>query len=309
MQDLRVIFMGTPVFSVPILTELINNTKVVMVVTAPDAYVGRKRILTPCPIKELALAHQIPVFSPDKIRHDYEPIKELQPDIIITCAYGQIISQVILDIPRLGCINIHASLLPKYRGGAPIHHVLINGEKETGITLMYMDKGMDTGDIIKKATIPIAPDDQLDTLSHKLSVLGAQLMLENLPSIIDGTNERTRQNDEEATLAPLIKREHEHLDFAKTKEDLYNLLRALSPNPYPYFILDGLEYKVVEAKPIDGCGTPGTITEVGDDYLIIMGSNGGLKITKIKPFGKTIMLVRDYFNGIKKTTLIGKEVN
>jgi len=308
MKDLKVIFMGTPVFSVPILTELIANCNVIMVVSAPDAFIGRKKILTPCPIKKLALAHGIKVFTPEKIRTNYEPLKEANPDIIITCAYGQIVPQEVLDIPRLGCINIHASLLPKYRGGAPIHHAIMNGDSETGITLMYMDKGMDTGDIIKKEVVSIEPNDMLDTLSNKLSALGAKIIIEELPNIINGTNERIKQNDEEATVANLIKREHEHLDFSKTKEEVYNLIRALSPRPYPYFIVDGLEYKIVEARKTDATGKVGTIIEVAKDYFVIMCANGGIKVTKIKPFGKTIMLVSDYFNGFKKETLVGKEV-
>ena len=144
MKDLKVIFMGTPLFSVPILEKLIINTNVVGVVTSPDAYVGRKKILTPCPVKKCALEHGIKVYSPIKIRDDYEFLKELNPDIIITCAYGQIVPKGVLDIPRLGCVNIHASLLPKYRGGAPIHYAIMNGDEYTGITLMYMDVGMDS---------------------------------------------------------------------------------------------------------------------------------------------------------------------
>lgn len=309
MKDLKVVFMGTPFFSVQILSALIQNTQVVLAVTAPDALVGRKKVLTACPVKELALSHKIEVFSPIKIRDDYTRIKELEPDIIITCAYGQIISEEILDIPRLGCVNIHASLLPKYRGGAPIHHALMNGDAETGITLMYMDKGMDSGDIITQESLIIEPGDNLETLSNKLSLLGTEMIIRELPSIINGTNQRIKQDSEKVVFSPIIKREHEKIDFNKSNATIINLIRALSPAPYPYFMLDGVPCKIVEAEKINANGKVGTITEVGKDYFIIMAANGGVKITKIKPFGKNIMTVNDFFNGTKKEGLIGKEVN
>ena len=152
---IKTVFMGTPEFAVPILDTLIKNTEVVLVVTQPDKYVGRKKVLTYSPIKNLALEHNIPVFQPVRIKVDYETIKEYHPDLIVTCAYGQIVPKEVLDIPRLGCINVHASLLPKYRGGAPIHHAIMDGETKSGITIMYMDIGMDTGDMIVKKEIPI----------------------------------------------------------------------------------------------------------------------------------------------------------
>ena len=301
--------MGTPKFSVPILENLIKNYNVELVVTSPDAYIGRKKILTPCPVKELALKHNLEVFSPVKIREDFKVIKELKPDIIITCAYGQIITEEILKIPKHGCINIHASLLPKYRGGAPIHHALINGDKETGITLMYMDKGMDSGDMIVKEYVKIEEHDNIQTLSEKLSLLGSEMIIKHLPSIIGGTCERTVQNVDEVSFAGIIKREHELIDFHKTQEEVYNLFRVLSPAPLPYFKIDGMEYKIAECEKVDAKGKVSTIVETQKESLTIMCADGGLKITKIKPFGKNIMRVKDYFNGIKKESLLGKEVN
>ena len=167
---IKTVFMGTPEFAVPILDTLIKNTEVVLVVTQPDKYVGRKKVLTYSPIKNLALEHNIPVFQPVRIKVDYATIKEYHPDLIVTCAYGQIVPKEVLDIPRLGCINVHASLLPKYRGGAPIHHAIMNGETKSGITIMYMDVGMDTGDMIVKKEIPIEEHDTLGSLSDKRSV-------------------------------------------------------------------------------------------------------------------------------------------
>ena len=204
---MKVIFMGTPDFAVPVLEGLIENYEVILVVSQPDKKVGRKQELKNTPIKEVALKHNIPVFQPVKIREDYQEIIDLNPDIIVTCAYGQIIPKAILDCPKLGCINVHASLLPKLRGGAPIHKAIIDGYKTTGITIMYMDVKMDDGDIISQKEIDITDDDNLESLHDKLSVLGKELLLETLPSIIDGTNERIKQNEDEVTFAYNIKRE------------------------------------------------------------------------------------------------------
>ena len=306
---MKVIFMGTPKFSVPILETLIENYNVVLVVTSPDAPVGRKKIMTASPIKELALKNNISVFQPIKIRNDFNIIKEINPDLIITCAYGQILSEELLNIPRLGCINIHASLLPKYRGGAPIHYALMNGDSQTGITLMYMDKGMDSGDMIVKEAIKIEANDNLETLSDKLSLLGAKMIINHLPSIIEGTNKREKQNINEVTFSPIIKRADELINFHKTNDEVYNLFRALSPAPLPYFVMNDIEYKIVGCQKVSAIGKPSSITEVTKDSFTIMCKNGGIKVTKIKPFGKSVMSVKDYFNGIKKETLIGIEVN
>ena len=207
MKDLRVIFMGTPDFAVPVLEALIQNTNVVLVVTQPDKVVGRNHELQATPVKKVAMEHGIPVFQPVKIREEYESILEEQADIIITCAYGQIIPEVILENPRLGCINVHASLLPKLRGGAPIHHAILDGEEKTGITIMYMDKKMDTGDIIAWDEYVIGSTDNVGVLHDVLSKMGSELLIQTLPSIIAGTNKRIKQDEEAATYAWNIKRE------------------------------------------------------------------------------------------------------
>ncbi|MDD2238269.1 MAG: methionyl-tRNA formyltransferase [Bacilli bacterium] len=308
MKKLKVIFMGTPLFSVPILKSLIENTNVILVVTSPDAYVGRKKILTPCPVKEVALEANIPVYSPLNIKESYQEIIDKQPDIIITCAYGQIIPKELIELPHLGCINIHASLLPKYRGGAPIHHAILNDEKETGITIMYMDEGMDSGDIISKQSIRIEETDNLETLSNKLSLLGKEMIIKELPLIINHKNNREKQNLNEVTYAPIIKREHERIDFNKTAKQVFDLVRALSPEPLAYFIIDNIDYKVVECNIVESKGKIGTITNVDKDSFTIMASDKGIRITKIKPKGKNIMTVRDFFNGYNKNNFINKEV-
>lgn len=307
MKDLKVVFMGTPLFSVPILEKLIINTNVVGVVTSPDAYVGRKKILTPCPVKKCAMSHNIKVYSPVKIKDDYEFLMELDPDIIITCAYGQIVPKGVLDIPRLGCVNIHASLLPKYRGGAPIHYAIMNGDKYSGITLMYMDVGMDSGDIIVSKKVLIEDNDNLESLSNKLSLLGSEMIIEYLPSIINGTNERIKQNEDEVTFSPIIKREDEHLDFNQEAKNIYNKVRALSPAPLANFILDDLEYKIAECHIGDAFGDVSTIVAEDKKSFTIMAKDKGIVVTKIKPMGKNIMSVADFKNGYHDV-LVGKVI-
>lgn len=307
---IKTIFMGTPDFAVPILKTLIEETEVVLVVTQPDKFVGRKKILTYPPVKEEAIKHNIPVFQPTKIRNDYEILKTYKPDLIVTCAYGQIVPVGVLNIPPLGCINVHASLLPKYRGGAPIHHAIINGEKETGITIMYMDEGMDTGDMIEHSSIKIEDDDTTNTLHDKLSILGSNILKEVLPSIINGTNKREPQDNNIATYAPIIKREMEHIDFNQKVINVHNLVRALYSHPLANFNLDSEEIKVLEGYiGEDSRSNPGVITNIKKDAIGISCLDKIYYITKLKPFGKKEMDVRDYLNGVKKDELIGKSVN
>ena len=196
-KDLKIIFMGTPAFSVPVLEGLIESYNVIAVVTQPDKPVGRGGKISISPIKQVALDHNIEVYQPTKIREQYQEIVELNPDIIITCAYGQIIPKVLLDCPKYGCINVHASLLPKLRGGAPIHHAIIDGYNKTGITIMYMDVNMDTGDIISMRDIIIEDNDTMSTLHDKLKVLGRDLLLATLPNIISGNIHPIKQNNDE----------------------------------------------------------------------------------------------------------------
>ena len=307
MKDLRVIFMGSPLFSVPVLEELNKNINVVGVVTAPDAYVGRKKVLTMCPVKEKAVSLGLKVYSPIKLKNDFEFIKELDPDMIITCAYGQILSEEILNIPKLGCFNLHGSLLPKYRGGAPIHYALLNGDEKTGITLMYMDKGMDSGDMIAKEEIKIEDNDNIESLTNKLSIIASNMIIKYLPSLIDGTNNREKQNNSEVTFSPIITREDEHLDFNLSAKEIYNRYRMLSPNPLPNIKIDDIEYKIAECKIVQASGKISTVVSKDKNSFTIMAKDKGIMVTKIKPIGKNIMNVRDFFNGYHDE-IIGKEV-
>lgn len=306
MKDLKVVFMGTPDFAVPILESLIEYTSVVMVVTQPDKMVGRNHDMVYSPVKKLALAHDILVFQPSKIREEYEEILHVEADIIITCAYGQIIPEVLLNYPRLGCINVHASLLPRLRGGAPIHHALIDGEEKTGVTIMYMDKKMDTGDIIATDEYLIQDTDNVGTLHAILSELGKNLLIETLPSIMARTNNRIPQVQADATYAWNITREEEHLDFNKSAREVYNKVRGLNPWPTANTIINGVEVKILDCfiGEKDSHLSAGTIAEINKDTIGICTKDKVIYITKVKPFGKKEMLARDYINGLSKDKVL-----
>ena len=290
--------MGTPDFAVPILETLIQNTNVVLVVSQPDKKVGRKQILTKTPIHEVADKYGIPVFQPEKIKNDYERILEVKPDIIITCAYGQIIPKVLLDLPRLGCINVHASLLPKLRGGAPLHHAIIDGLDKTGVTIMYMDEAMDTGDIISTISYDIKSSDTTEDIHDTLRELGAKLLIETLPSIVTGTNRRIKQNEMEATYGYNITREEEHIDFNKSGILIDRLVRGLYSWPLANTIIGDTEYKIVAGYFVKGIGNPGMISDISKKVLGIGCLDGTYYVTKIKPAGKKIMDIKDFLNGI-----------
>ena len=307
---MKIVFMGTPDFAVNVLQGLIdNNYDVVGVVSQPDKEVGRKRILTPTPVKEVALKYNIPVFQPIKIRKEYDEILALEPDLIVTCAYGQIIPKEILDYPRLGCINVHGSLLPKLRGGAPIHHAIMDGLEETGITIMYMDVSMDSGDIISQRSIPITDSDNVGILWDKLSLLGRDLLLDTLPSIIDGTNDRIKQDESLVTFGYNVKREEEHLDFNNTSRKVFNHIRGLNPWPSAYAVLDDQEMKIYDSEILDkdfSTKTCGEIVDVNKEGIVVKTLDGSIVLKTIKPFGKKMMNAKDYVNGIGKDNLIGR---
>ena len=309
LKDLKVVYMGTPEFAVPTLEMLIEETNVVGVVTQEDKEVGRKKVLTPSPVKECALKHGIKVLTPHNIKEEYEEVLNLDPDIIITCAYGQIVPKVMLDFPFYGCINIHGSILPEYRGASPIQTAIMNGDSETGITIMYMDEQMDTGNIINMDKVIIDDKDTYGTLSDKLSIVGKNLLLKTLPKIIEDDNWNIKQDDEGATYTKKIKREDERLDFNKTKKEVYNYIRALNPTPLANILLDDEEIKIVEAElGNDDKGDVGIITDVTKKYFSIQCLDGNINITKIKRAGKNIMNVSDFLNGYKGE-LLNKKVN
>mgnify|MGYP000537296139 FL=1 len=309
MKNKNIVFMGTPDFSVPVLKMLIENTNVLLVVTQPDKIVGKDKTVSFNPVKKLALEENIPVFQPMRIRKDFEKLKNLDIDLIVTCAYGQIIPKEVLDMPKYGCINVHASILPKYRGSAPIQWCLFNNDDVTGVTIMYMDEGMDTGDIIKIKEIPILDSDNVGTLHDKLSKLGCDLLLEVLPTIFNKTNDRIKQGNN-YTMAPMIKREDERLDFNEEGKKIIGKIKGLNPWPLANIIINNQETKVLEAefvqKKVDNTGI---IKEIDKKNLGITCKDGIIYLKKIKPSGKKVMEINSFLNGIDKEKYLNMEVN
>lgn len=309
MKNKNIVFMGTPDFSVPVLKMLIENTNVLLVVTQPDKIVGKDKTVSFNPVKKLALEENIPVFQPMRIRKDFEKLKNLDIDLIVTCAYGQIIPKEVLDMPKYGCINVHASILPKYRGSAPIQWCLFNNDDVTGVTIMYMDEGMDTGDIIKIKEIPILDSDNVGTLHDKLSKLGCNLLLEVLPTIFNKTNDRIKQGNN-YTMAPMIKREDERLDFNEEGKKIIGKIKGLNPWPLANIIINNQEIKVLEAefvqKKVDNTGI---IKEIDKKNVGITCKDGIIYLKKIKPSGKKVMEINSFLNGIDKEKYLNMEVN
>ena len=308
-KELKIVFMGTPEFSVPVLEGLIENYKVRAIVTQPDRPIGRHGEMSTSPVKRVGIKNTILVLQPDKIKEHIEEITSLEPDLIITCAYGQILPKEILDCPRLGCVNVHASLLPKLRGGAPIHRAIMNGYKKTGITIMYMGVGMDDGDIITQEAIDIDINDTAETLHDKLSILGRDLLLKTLPSIIDGTCERIKQDSSLVTYGFNIKREDERIDFSKTKREIYNKVRGLNSWPGAYCLYEGKILKVWKCREGETYRPDlfdGQVTAIYPDGFGVKVSNGEIVFTNVQPEGKKKMEATDFLNGINKDEFIGK---
>lgn len=307
MKELKVVFMGTPTFSAPILKKLIENTNVIMVVSQPDREKNRKGELLPTETKKIAEENNIPVYQPTKIKEEYQKIIDVEPDMIITCAYGQIIPQELLNYPKYGCINVHGSLLPKLRGGAPIHHAIINGEKETGITIMYMDKLMDSGDIISQRSTEITNNDTLDTVYSRLSIIGSELLIDTLPSIINGTNERIKQDSSLVTFGYNITKEEEKLNFNESAIKIVNRIRGLSSAPGAYCYFQDKRLKIYNAviTETDSKKEPGTIINIDKTGMFVTTGDKVIKITDIKLEGKKRTLINEFVNGIKKEEYIG----
>lgn len=307
-KKLKIVYMGTPEFSATVLKGLIENYDVRAIVSQPDRPVGRQGIVAPTPVKQVGNDNVILVLQPENIKEQYNEILALEPDLIITCAYGQIIPKEILDYPRLGCINVHASLLPKLRGGAPIHRAIIEGHSKTGITIMYMGVGMDDGDMIAKKEIEIDYNDTAESLHDKLAVLGRDFLIEVLPSIINGTNEREKQDSSLVTYAPNIKREDERIDFSKSKRQVYNQIRGLYSWPGAYCLFEGKILKVWEAYETDNVFSNkfnGQITNIYEDGFGVKVENGEIVFKTIQLEGKKRMSALEFINGYKDK-IVGK---
>ena len=302
----RIVFMGTASFSLAVLKMLIEEDyNIVGVVTQPDRYVGRKKVLTMPDVKVEALKYDIPVIQPARIKEDYQAVADLKPDLIITAAYGQIVPQAVLNIPRLGCINVHASLLPLYRGGAPVHQAIIDGQEKTGVTIMYMVKKMDAGDMIAQKETPILEEDTVGILYDRLSDLGAELLKETLPDILKGTNQRIPQDENLVTYAPTLSREDERLDWNMSARQVYNKVRGTNPWPGSYTTYQGKTVKIW-AGQVHQCENAmkhhahqdnGTIVKIFKDAIGVKVNDGVYLITELQLEGKKRMSVKDYLNG------------
>ncbi|AIA67172.1 methionyl-tRNA formyltransferase [Streptococcus equi subsp. zooepidemicus Sz35] len=304
----RLIFMGTPQFSATVLQGLLENPAydILAVVTQPDRAVGRKKDITMTPVKKLALAHQLPVFQPEKLSGSQElaDIMALGADGIVTAAFGQFLPTVLLDSVTFA-VNVHASLLPKYRGGAPIHYAIINGDKEAGVTIMEMVKEMDAGDMISSASLPILDTDNVGTMFDKLAILGRDLLLKTLPDYLSGDLKPVPQDHSQATFSPNLSAEEERLDWSKPAREVFNHIRGMNPWPVAHTLLDGQRFKIYEAELAEGSGSAGQIIAKTKKALVVAAGEGALSLTLVQPAGKPKMPIVDFLNGIGRSLEVG----
>lgn len=303
---MKIIFMGTPDFAAGALQALIRaGYDIAAVVTQPDKARGRSRELVPSPVKVCALEHRIPVLQPGRVKtpEAVEALRAYQADVYIVAAYGQILSQEILEIPRYGCLNIHASLLPKYRGAAPIQHAIINGEERTGITIMQMDAGIDTGDMLYQKETVIGPEDTYETLHDRLMELGGRAVTEALALLEQGKLTAEKQDEGKSCYAPLIRKEMGEIDFSKTAEEIHRLIRGLTPWPSAYTDFRGRQLKIWQAAPDMGQDVsgrvPGEILKVEKDSLTVAAGRGALKLLELQAEGRKRMSAHDFLLGVK----------
>lgn len=306
----KIVFMGTPDFSVPVLRSLVEeNYEIVGVVTQPDRPKGRKKTLTPPPVKVEAEKHNIKVLQPEKIREEVEDVLALEPDLIVTAAFGQILPKELLEAPKFGCINVHASLLPELRGGAPIHYSILQGKTKTGITIMYMAEKLDAGDILTQVEVEIEEQDTVGTLHDKLSEAGVKLLIETIPLLLAGKITPQKQDDSKATFASNIKREQEKIDWAKTGEEIYNQIRGLNPWPVAFTTYNNQLLKLwwSEKMPSKNDSPPGTIIGLDQDgFVVATGNQTAIKIMELQPSGKKKMSGEDYLRGT--TITVGEKL-
>ncbi len=311
---MRVVFMGTPEFSVGTLVSLVEaGHEVVGVITQPDKPKGRGKVMQITPVKEKAMEYHIPVYQPHRVKEEafIEELKAMEPEVIVVVAFGQILPKAILDMPKYGCINVHASLLPKLRGAAPIEWSIINGEQETGITTMFMDVGLDTGDMLLKSVTPIESADTGATLRDRLSIMGAKLLVETLTELENGTIQRIKQKDEDSTYAKMLTKSLGKIDFTKSAEEIERLIRGLNPWPSAYTLLDGKTLKIWRAKVIfeNSTGKPGEIVEVGKNSMVVQTGEGKLSLLELQLEGKKRMEVDAFLRGYEITEGTMLQVN
>lgn len=298
---MRVIFMGTTPFSCVVLKQLLDDKyNVVAVVTQPDRPFGRKKILKASPVKEMALEHDIDILQPEKIKEASELVLSYKPDMILTCAYGQIVPESILDYPKYKALNVHASLLPKYRGGAPIHWSIINGEDETGVSLMRMDKGMDSGGVLSQRSVIIEDDDMMSDVEAKLMAVSMDLIHIDLKEYLSGNLEFIEQDASQVTLAYTIQREDEFINFNREVKDVYNHIRGLISWPGAYALLDNVavKFRGVQYLEVSHDNKPGLIVEFDPEFIKVACLNGYILLTSVQVAGKAKMALQDLLNGV-----------
>jgi len=295
---MRWFYFGTPQYAATILTRLLAAGHVPeLVVTQPDRPAGRRRQLTPPPVKEVALAHGLPVLQPEKITHQVrEELAARKPDVIVVAAYGKILRPAMLAVPPHGCINAHASLLPHYRGAAPVNWMLVNGETQTGVTIIKMDAGIDTGPVLAERAIPIAPDDNAGTLLVKLAELAGDLLVETLPRYLAGEIQSQPQ-PEEGSYAPMLRKEDGLLDWTQTATALVNRVRGMTPWPGAYTFWQGKTIKILQAEPVAGHGAPGEVLQAKKDLLVAAGE-GAVALRQLQMQGKKEMPAAAFLNGV-----------
>lgn len=310
MTGLRIVFMGTPEFACPTLQKLIDRgEQVVAVVTQPDRPKGRGQQMMPPPVKVLAERHGIPVLQPLKVRtqENIEQIRELAPDLIVVVAFGQILPKALLDIPLKGCINVHASLLPRYRGAAPLNWCIINGETETGVTTMLMDVGLDTGDMLLKKTTPIDPDEDASSLHDRLALIGAEALAETLDLLVAGKLVPEKQDEALTNYAPLLKKEHGSIDWTRDAASIKNQVRGMTPWPGAYTELDGKTLKICRVRVGNASGKPGSVLAADRNGLEVACGAGSIIVEELQLEGKKRLSTRDFLAGfrIEPGTLLG----
>ena len=309
-SDLRIVFMGTPEISAYVFNKMIEaGYRFVGLVAQPDHPVGRKGIIEKVPTKVIAEKYNIPVFQPEKIRLDYSFINELKPDLVVTLAYGQIVPEGFLNVPRLGCLNLHGSLLPKYRGASPVQSSLINNEEVTGVTLMEMVKAMDAGRMYAKKEIRIEEDDNATSLFNKVKIAASELVLEALPLYVDGKLPGEKQNEDEVTFCSTIKPEQEKLDLSLTAKEIVGWIRGLSDEPGAYLYLNDLKLKIYKAKVINDLVNHeiGEIVQADKNGLVFQTKDGQISILELQKEGKKRMDYRSFING--NQNLLGQKLS
>lgn len=302
MAKLRLVFMGTPEFACPTLEKLIERgEEIIAAVTQPDRPKGRGQQLAPPPVKVLAEKHGIPVLQPAKVRAPefIEVVRELAPDLIVVIAFGQILPKALLEIPRYGCINVHASLLPSYRGAAPINWCIINGESESGVTTMQMDVGLDTGDMLVKRSTPIDPDVDASSLHDRLAAIGAEALAETLDLLLADRLVPEKQDDTLSCYAPMLKKEDGLVDWGKTARAIKDLVRGVTPWPGAFTLLDGKTVKIYRVSVAGGSGTPGTVLRAGREGLEVACGSGSLLIGELQLEGRKRLPAAEFLAGCK----------